>query len=207
MAADSPAEKAGVKPGDVITSYDDQLIFVPRQLVDLVWTDKAQREVSLSIVRNGKQEQVKAMLGSHDLRFGSHPMEKMSESMKSAPIPEAGASARHTPKGMNPEVKSSEKENGWETFDSMTLEKMGNDKFKVQIQYLDENGKLAQRKFEGSLGEIHRDILAKKDLPPIERGQLLRSLDLSHNVNVFEIPGAFWMSGENGGFDDNDWTF
>jgi hypothetical protein len=75
----------------------------------------------------------------------------------------------------------------WESFDSMTLTKVGNDHFNVEIAYLNKQGKMEHRTFEGSRQDIHRDIQAQKDLPPEERGQLLRALDLRGEFQ-FDFP-------------------
>jgi hypothetical protein len=81
-----------------------------------------------------------------------------------------------------PMFRSSQPRNpdaSWESFDSMTLRKTGDNRFKVEIQYLDKTGKKTERhSFEGTREEIRRDIEAEKNLPANEREHLLRGLDI-----------------------------
>lgn len=193
VAAESPAEKAGIKPHDILMSYGDQKLFAPRQLLGLVHSDKTGHEVTLTILRDDKPEQVKVTLGSHDLRCAGPAMEKTSHGMTPGNMPmRTGRMPRgRMAHGSNPEATSSEKETSKETFDSMTLQNLGKDRFKVQIQYLDENGKLKKHELDGTIKELHHAILAEKDLPTAEREQLLRSLDLPYEG--IEFPDVSWM--------------
>lgn len=52
----SPAEKAGLKQGDVITAANDKEITEPTQLVDLVKASKPGDEVTLSVTRQGEEK-------------------------------------------------------------------------------------------------------------------------------------------------------
>lgn len=58
----SAAEKAGIKVHDIVTAYDDQKVFSAEQLVKLVHVDKPGREVTITLVRDGKLEKVKVTL-------------------------------------------------------------------------------------------------------------------------------------------------
>ena len=167
----SPAEKAGIKPRDVLMSYDDQKLFSGRQLAGLVGTDKSGRTVDLTILRGNNPQQIKAILGDQSPR----PVKPTTGTMPGAapqPTPAAGA-------------QSSGKEGPEETFDSMILQSAGKDRFKVQIQYLDKNGKLQKHAFEGTLKELRHSIVSEKDLPTSERAQLLGSLNLSSQGGEF----------------------
>jgi serine protease Do len=55
VQADSPAEKAGVKPGDVIVEFDGKTISSPRELQSLVERSAASERHPLTIVRDGQQ--------------------------------------------------------------------------------------------------------------------------------------------------------
>lgn len=168
---DSPADKAGLKEHDVLISYDDQKLFAPEQLAKLVRADKPQREITLGIVRGGKSQQVK-------LTLGSRPNE--------SEIPQGYFEPR-MPGDWNwgfpeqPTLRMQQRRNpdsAWESFDSMTLRKTGDNKFKVEIAYLDKSGKKQQHTFEGTRDEIRHDIEQEKDLPASERSHLLSSLGL-----------------------------
>ena len=60
---DSPADKAGLKSGDIITSVDGKDIKGPRALSRAVAGYEPNSEVTLKIWRDGEQEEVKVTLG------------------------------------------------------------------------------------------------------------------------------------------------
>jgi serine protease Do len=60
---DSPAAKAGIKAGDVITSVDDAAVKDAHALARKISAMPPGTSVSLGILRNGKQESVKLTLG------------------------------------------------------------------------------------------------------------------------------------------------
>ena len=57
---DSPAEKAGIKAGDVIVEYDGERVRSARQLTRLVQETPEGRSVAIGIVRDGKKQTVNA---------------------------------------------------------------------------------------------------------------------------------------------------
>jgi hypothetical protein len=64
VSPDGPAEKAGLRQYDILKMLDDQMLVNPEQLVELVRSRKVGQEVSLSILRSGKEKTLKAKLGS-----------------------------------------------------------------------------------------------------------------------------------------------
>jgi hypothetical protein len=144
-------------------SYDDQKLFAPQQLVRLVRSDKANRQATMTVLRDGKTKQIKVTLGSHAMTATNTETGRMLEGQAST----------------NPESHPREQA-GTETFDSMILRNLGKGRFNVEIQYLGKDGKLEKHKFEGTKHEIRRSIVAEKDLPSAERRQLLHSLEMPY---------------------------
>ena len=68
----SPAEKAGLKPGDVVLEYNGQRVEGMEQFGRLVRETPPGREVKLKISRNGATETLTAVLGSRKVRFGAN---------------------------------------------------------------------------------------------------------------------------------------
>lgn len=66
IAENSPAA-AVLKEDDILTKLDDQLLVDSRQLSILIRGKKEGDEVSLTIIRDGKQTSVKAKLGQHEV--------------------------------------------------------------------------------------------------------------------------------------------
>ncbi|MGX4690921.1 S1C family serine protease [Streptomyces sp. JNUCC 63] len=59
-----PADKAGLKPGDVITRLDDRVIDSGPTLIGEIWTHKPGDKVTLTYERAGKEHTVDLTLGS-----------------------------------------------------------------------------------------------------------------------------------------------
>lgn len=68
----SPAEKAGVKPGDVVLEYNGQRVEGMEQFGRMVRETPPGREVKLSISRNGATQTLTAVLGSRKFRFSGN---------------------------------------------------------------------------------------------------------------------------------------
>ena len=60
---DSPAEKAGLKEGDVVVAFRDQTIRGPASLTKQIQTAKPGDKVPLSVIRDGKRETVTVEMG------------------------------------------------------------------------------------------------------------------------------------------------
>ena len=63
VSSGGPAEKAGLKRGDVLKKLDDQILVNPEQLVALVRSMEIGDEVNLSISREEKEKSLKVKLG------------------------------------------------------------------------------------------------------------------------------------------------
>ncbi len=63
---DSPAEKSGVEPGDVITGVDGKSISGAGDLRTTIGLKRSGDEVRLELVRNGKVKKLRATLGNSD---------------------------------------------------------------------------------------------------------------------------------------------
>jgi len=190
----SPAAKAGIVPDDVLMTYGDQKLFSPEQLAELVRGDKIGREVTLSLVREGKVEQVTVTLGEHEVASsGPSAMSPEDRDWWFRRFPEWAPRFLHVPHLLTRPTTPSERDSRWQSFDSMTIKNLGDNRFKAEIQYLNKDGKMEHQEFEGTRDEIHKAILAQKDLPGNEREQLLRSLDMPGGE--LEIPGFHVIPG------------
>jgi len=64
VTAGSPAAKAGLQEGDVILQFDSQKLDQDHPLATILFTHKAGDTVTLTVLRDGKQIQIKLTLGS-----------------------------------------------------------------------------------------------------------------------------------------------
>lgn len=70
IAPDSPAEKAGIKTGDVVTEYNGERVEGMDQFSRMVRETPAGREVKIGIIRNGAPQTVTAKIASRPVISG-----------------------------------------------------------------------------------------------------------------------------------------
>jgi hypothetical protein len=172
VAKNSPAAGAGIHRNDILLTYDEQNLFAPEQLVKLVRRDHVGRSVKLQFVRAGKTEDATIVLGKVAI----------------AAEPSSSHSQRQMPQS------SSDRAERWRSFDSMSLTRLDKDRFKAEVKFRDDQGKIESHVYEGTHDEIHKAIEAEKHLPINERRHLLRALDLP--MHPFEFPGFRWVPEE-----------
>ncbi|ATL28986.1 S1C family serine protease [Streptomyces formicae] len=63
VTPNGPADKAGLKPGDVITKLDDTVVDSGPTLIGQIWTHKPGDKVKLTYERGGKEHTVEVTLG------------------------------------------------------------------------------------------------------------------------------------------------
>ena len=61
--SESPADKAGIRPGDVITAVNGDAVKNPRELARKIGNFSPEEKVTVSLWRNGKSEDVEVTLG------------------------------------------------------------------------------------------------------------------------------------------------
>ena len=62
----SPAEKAGLKHGDIITTFNSRTVDSPASLTDMVQKGKVDQAIQLRIVRDGRSQTVNAKLAARE---------------------------------------------------------------------------------------------------------------------------------------------
>jgi hypothetical protein len=69
VVEDSPANKAGLKAGDIITKIDDKDIENAGDLTTTIRGHEPETKVSVSVIRDGKKKKLKATLGESEQDF------------------------------------------------------------------------------------------------------------------------------------------
>lgn len=161
----SPADKTGLQPFDILLTYNDQKLYSPEQLTRLVRSDTATQPVTLQIVRGGKISSLDASITQQPISSRSFPPRAWQ-----SPMLQRGHHPHH------PKMPHESPSENWESFDSLTLDKQEDGSYKAVIEYLDKGGEKKKLEFAGTRGQIRQQILQQKDMPDIERKQLLDSL-------------------------------
>jgi S1-C subfamily serine protease len=63
----SPAYKAGLRPGDIILNFDDKAIRDAKSIQNEIASSKANSEVTISGLRRGKKFEVQAKVGQRPI--------------------------------------------------------------------------------------------------------------------------------------------
>lgn len=70
---DTPADKAGLKPGDIVTSFQGKPVENSRELRQQVASTPPETKVNLTILRDGKEQALPVTLGKLPAQGGSNP--------------------------------------------------------------------------------------------------------------------------------------
>jgi hypothetical protein len=175
----SPAEKAGLQPYDILLSFNDQKLFSPEQLTKLVSSDTSGQPVTLTIVRGGNISTLAVTLGQ------SSSPESIFQRSRAEPPRFPGYHRHPLPPHGQQSLQASEE--NWESFVSLSLDKLKDNQYKAVISYRNSDGTEKRLEFQGNRDAIRQQILAQKDLPDTERDQLLDALTSRDDL----FPSAF----------------
>ena len=143
VVPDSPADRAGIRKGDVITSVNSRNIDSAEELVEVVRASRVGQAVAVSVVRNGARRSLTARLGEMPEDFDEY-MEPPSPDYSRPDTPRAPRAPRAP---IAPKAPSSPKAYTFEwngddielpdSEGMMMLRSMGRGRLGVQIQELD----------------------------------------------------------------------
>lgn len=187
----SSADAAGLRPYDLLLSYDDQRLLVPEQLSRLVALDRPGREVALKLVRGGEVFSVQAILGQAPMTpFMEHPRRTWPFGFFHP--------MQWAPTGQRQEVIS-------ESFESLNVEKHEDGRYRVSMEYLDRDGTKRRFELEGTSEEIRRQIGETKDMPPMARRRLLNAIDDNEAFPMPHLWGPLHFNDLMRAWRDGEW--
>lgn len=184
---DSPADKAGLKVHDIVLQYDGHDLYSPEQLVKLVRNDRPGREIRLSYVRAAKVAETKMILAAApstaDVRERADRVGDRGRAAVKDEKPSRGMERRERARQNDPEP--------WARFETLTLTRLEDGRFKLQIDFRDRDKKVVHRDYVGSREEIRKALETDKELPREEREHLLRTIDQQQPLFPIEVPRAW----------------
>jgi len=187
VVKDSPADKAGLWVHDIVLQYDGHDVYSPEQLVKLVRNDKPGREVVVSYVRAAKVVETKMTLAATpsttDVRGSAGRLSDQDRNSARDEKPGRGAERRERDRQNNPQP--------WARFESMTLTRLDDGRFKAEIDFRDRDKKVLHRDYVGTREEIRKALESDKELPREEREHLLRTIDQQQPLFPLQVPRAW----------------
>jgi C-terminal processing protease CtpA/Prc len=181
----SPADRAGLRVHDVLIRYDDQDLYSPEQLVKRVRNDRPGKEIELQYVRAGKVSTAKLTLGEQPVQAPiTRDWPGLMGRFDFPTIPfRPDALAEDLTKDLDTLTDGSQ----WTRFESMSVSKGADGKYRATVKYKDEKGDSIDREYVGTRQEVRDAIKDDEELPQSQKEQLLRSLDDRGSMVVPDI--------------------
>lgn len=171
----SPAEKAGLKTHDILTRFEDQLIYTPTQLAALIQSQPEGTVATLKVIRQAKLSGIKVTLEAKDSTIKQPRLEGQMNR-----LPPFDPRPRY---GMSPDPKNS----AWESFQSVEVNTLADGRLHAEVSYQDAQKKTQTFTFEGTREEIANQIKQQKDLPKDKKMALLNALNLKPGAGYRDI--------------------
>jgi hypothetical protein len=175
----SPAERAGIRPYDILLDFSGQKIYSPQQLASLVAAAHPGEEASLKLVREGVITKLNLTLGNAPTIPLPQPRYGYNRHRGMPPMP--GFRGRHFawPDLDIPGARDQESSHVMEQFESILIKKLKDNRYHAEIEYLDNNGEKKRFVIEGEYEQIREQIANNKDLPQSRKNSLLNALKLN----------------------------
>jgi S1-C subfamily serine protease len=176
VVKDGPADKAGVKVDDVITSIDGRAIDSPQEVPPIVQAAGAGTAVKLEVVRDGKKQTIEVTLARHpaDAEQGQAPApdpkapdlrERVKKFLdKKEEAPQAEAPKQDPKPKAKPAPAPKQDEEGGLAFDEKLMEQLQPllDQFGIEPDQFFEKGKDGKFRLKGELQEMLKNFDFKK---------------------------------------------
>ena len=206
VSVNSPAAKSGLQMYDIIIKFNNQEIYSPQQLSQLIQNSEAETKVQLTLVRQGKLINKEVILKSSPNQSLSmqqqhpQPLSPM-ESWAKMNIPnwvnDSFFNSQFNDRfnnrfnhwngynyGSQPMDQTlnnlSDQQHNWTQFESINVKSIGADQFHANVKYKDKNGHQKEFIFEGKIEAIREQILAQNEMDEEKKQKLLQVLNMQH---------------------------
>jgi C-terminal processing protease CtpA/Prc len=173
---DSPADRAGIRNGDVIVSFNSRTVSTPQELTRVVRASRVGQSVSVTIVREGDRRSLNVRLGSLGDAGDEDWSDRNSDEDWEAPTPPTPPTSPRAPRAPRaPSPPSTPRVFSWngDGFDEndsgtmFNLRGLGRGRLGVQVQELNE-GLAEALNVPGGKGVLVMDVV--KDTPAERAG-------------------------------------
>jgi len=188
----SPAEKAALKPYDVISGFNDQEVYTTEQFSRLIRSSKPGSAVKLHLIRQSQPQTLEVTLEAQPGMSPMHPRGHMPNipytfprvfNQMPPPMPPQMPSQQNRFKDrssyQNRFRQKDRQGHFWSEFESVQMESVGPDKYKVSVKYEDSDGNKQDITFEGKMNEIYEQIHSHKTLSGGKKRSLIQALNMN----------------------------
>ena len=177
VSPNSPAANAGLQDFDIILGMGDQKIYSAEQLAGLVRSAQPESEVTLKMVRQGKVQELPVKLGKQAMSPYGRPSWSQHHPMMRPPM-------RNMMPPMIPPPSANQGDNpsqglAWDSFESVQVNTLADGRYRAEISYKDEKGKVKSLTFEGKRDELEGLINKQEGLPMEKKQALLNALNMN----------------------------
>ena len=177
----SPAEKAGLKPSDVLATYDDKRITSVAQLKKLVVAGKPGHKAQLGIIRAAKRQTIEVTLGQRSarplaIRLAPRAAKRLIGVPGARIIIEGGKTRviREPEDATKDQPRQKTRKELQIRSRSVVVEIQDGKRAKVDVRFTDKESKTRRYRLEGTLEEVRKKL---KNLPESIREDVERNLD------------------------------
>jgi len=187
VSPNSPAARAGIRPWDILLAVDGQKLYSAQQLAALVRGSKPGSKQRFELLRQGERQTIDVELGSSPTLSSNQPGWRAEP-----PLWPGHRPWRLLPPEMAvPGIDRPGTVHLMEQFEAISIRKLGEDHYRAEIEYLDDNGEKRKFSVEGSYDEVRQRIADNPDLPTQRKHSLLNALKTNPDVLLPDAFGGF----------------
>ena len=106
LEKDSPAERDGIEPGDIVIAVNGQSVKTPTELSSIIGSKKPNDKVKITVIRDGKEKTIEVTLGEFPTELLSNNTSKENK------IEDLGLSVTNLDKSLRNELRLSDSDYG-----------------------------------------------------------------------------------------------
>lgn len=175
VSPESPADRAGLKQNDVLLSYDNQKLYSPAQLFNLVRSDQAERSVEVQVIQQSQLKTLQVQLDKFE-QWSAQPYSPFNHQAFSQRIPPLYDFRLNEFFNNNSMARDSM---AWDSFESVQVNTLPDGRYRAEVSFKNNDNKTQTFTFEGEREVIIEQINNQSDLPLDKKNSLLNALQMN----------------------------